>query len=213
MRLVTERRPGRIALTAVAAIVTAILGAGPAVAATTWTVTPGGRFSGQAGTTKLEDTTDGASLICSGSVLSGSFKAGSGLSGTGIGSITSGGKFTDCTGPTPLPYTITLRGLPWHISVTSYRDGVVRGRISHIEITVSLGGNCSFVLDGTAAGAFDGITRFTYTDSAHTLKLLPTGASLHYYKVAGCAQIVHNGDTAGISATYPISPAQAITSP
>ena len=209
MRLVTALRPGRIAFSATTAILTVVLGAGPA-AATTWTVTPGGPFSGHAGTTKLKDTTDGNTLNCSSSVLSGRFKPGSGLSGTNIGAITGGGKFNGCLGPLPLAYTITLAGLPWHVSVTSDHNGVVHGMVSHIEITAVLPA-CHFTIDGTAGGAFDGIAPFTYSNSTHTLKLLPAGTNLHYYEVSGCAGLVNNGDSAVYLASYTLSPGQTIT--
>jgi hypothetical protein len=173
MRVVRSPRRRRLAFAA--AVVAATLGAGPAAAAATWTVTPGGGFTGKAGTTKLTDTTGGTSLNCTGSELLGTFRTGSGLNGAGIGSIT-GGKFTGCG---PLPVTVTLRGLPWRISAGSYHDGVVHGIIGHLEITVSLTG-CRFVIDGTAAGAHDGVAPVTYTDATHTLKLLPTGANLHF---------------------------------
>ena len=212
MRLVAAVRPGRIALGATTAVLTVALGAGPAAAATTWTVAPGGLFTGHAGTTELEDTTDGNSLNCTGSYLSGRFRPGTGLSGTGIGSITSGGKFSDCFGPLPLGYTITLRGLPWHIRVTADHNGVVHGTISHVEITASLP-SCRFTIDGTAAKAFDGIVPFAYSNSAHALKLLPAGTNLHYYQVSGCAGIVNTGDAAAYLASYTLSPGQTITSP
>jgi hypothetical protein len=212
MRLVTPLRPGRIAFSATTAILTVTLGAGPAAAATTWTVIPGGLFTGHAGTTKLEDTTDGNSLNCTGSYLSGRFKSGTGLSGTNIGSISGGGKFTDCFGPLPVVYTITLRGLPWHVSATADHDDVVHGTISHIEITGTLP-DCRFTIDGTAAGAFDGIVQFSYSNSTHTLKLLPTGTNLHYYKVSGCAGIVNSADSAAYLASYTLSPGQTITGP
>ncbi len=211
MRLVTPLWPGRIALGATTAVLAVALGAGPAAAAT-WTVAPGGLFTGQAGTTKLEDTTDGNSLNCTGSHLSGRFKPGTGLSGTGIGSITSGGKFSDCLGPLALAYSITLRGLPWHISVTGDHNGVVHGTISHIEITASLPA-CRFTIDGTAAKAFDGIVPFAYSNSAHVLKLLPVGTNLHYYQVTGCAGLVSTGDSAAYLASYALSPGQTITGP
>lgn len=209
MRLATTLRPGRIAFSVTTAILTVALGAGPA-AATTWSVTPGGSFTGRAGTTKLADTSDGNSLNCTGSQVSGRFKSGTGLSGTGIGSITGGGKFNSCLGPFPLAYTITLRGLPWHVSVASDRDGVVHGTISHIEITASLPA-CLFTIDGTAAGAFDGIVKFSYSDSTHALKLLAAGTNLHYYKVSGCAGLVNSGDSAAYLASYTLSPGQTIT--
>jgi len=218
MRIATAPRPRRFALTATTAILTVALGAGPAAAAgtrtgTTWTVTPGGPFTGHAGTTKLEDTTNGDSLNCTSSALAGRFKPGTGLSGTGIGSITGGGKFTDCAGPFPFPVSITLRGLPWPISVTADHSGVVHGTISHIEIIAVLPAGCRFTLDGTAAGALDGAVQFSYSNSAHTLKLLPAGANLHFYKVSKCAGVVHSGDAAAYLASYTLSPGQTITSP
>lgn len=200
----TGRLPGRIALTTAAALVTVVLGAGLAAAATTWTITPGGRFAAHAGTTKLEDTTDGNSLVCTGSELSGTFKPGSGLNGTDIGSVTGGGKFIGCTDPFPLGYTVTLRGLPWHISVASDHGGVVRGTVSHIEIAVSLPA-CNFTISGSVPIA--------YSDSAHTLTLLASGAKMLFSKVRGCANLVHNGDAAAYTASYAVNPAQAITSP
>jgi hypothetical protein len=211
MRLVTPLRPGRIAFSTTTAILTVALGTGPAAAAT-WTVAPGGPFTGHAGTTKLEDTTDGNSLNCSGSVLSGRFKSGTGLSGANIGSITGGGKFTSCLGPFPLGYTITLRGLPWHVSVTVDHSGVIHGTISHVEITASLPA-CLFTIDGTAARAFDGIVHFSYSNPTRVLKLLPAGTNLHYYQVSGCAGIVNSGDSAAYLASYTLSPGQAITGP
>src|SRR5215831_4683928 len=104
MRPVTAVRPWRFLLNATMASLAVALCAGPATAAvtqmvTTWTVTPGGSFTGHAGTTKLKDTANGSSLNCTASSLAGRFKPGTGLSGTGIGSITGGGKFTDCLGP------------------------------------------------------------------------------------------------------------------
>ena len=200
------------------AILTVALGAGPAAAATTqtvttWTVTPGGPFTGHAGTTRLKDTTNGNSLSCAHSVLSGRFKPGTGLSGTGIGSITGGGKFTGCAGPFPFSVSITLRGLPWRISVTADHSGVVHGTISHIEIIAVLPVGCRFTLDGTAAGAFDGTAQFNYSNSAHTLTLLPAGTNLHFYEVSKCAGVVTSGDSAAYLARYPLSPGQTITAP
>jgi len=218
MRLLTALRPRQVALNATAAMLAVALGAGPAATAatrtvTTWTVTPGGSFSGHAGTTKLKDTANGNSLNCTSSALAGRFKPGTGLSGAGIGSITGGGKFTDCLGPLPFAVSITLQGLPWHISVTADHSGVVHGTISHIEITASLPAGCRFTLDGTAAGAFDGTAQFSYSDSAHTLKLLPAGTNLHFYKVSKCAGVVHSGDSAAYLASYTLSPGQTITGP
>lgn len=143
MRLVFSPRSGRVALTAATAIVIIALGAGPAAATTAWTVTPGGKFTGTAGTTKLKDITNGNALACTQSSISGALKAGSGLNGAGA----------------------------------------------------------------------SGIARVAYTDSAHTLKLLPAGGNLHFSNVSGCNDLFDNGDSAAYTATYTITPAQVITSP
>lgn len=209
MRLLTSAGAGRLAFSAAAAALAIIVGAGPAAAAATWTVTPGGRFTGMAGRTTLQDTTTGNSLICTRSSVGGTFKTGRGLVGAGIGSIGSG-TITGCS--STLPIFVTLRGLPWHINVTSYASGVVHGTISHIQITVALAG-CSFMIDGSAAGASDGAARFAYSDSTHKLTVLPTRGNLHIYMVSGCAGLVHNGDGASYTASYTISPGQTITSP
>lgn len=210
MRVATSPGRGRVvfAAAATAAVMAVTFGAGSAAAAVTWTVIPGGQVTGKARTAKLKDTTDGNALTCASSELSGRFKAGSGLPGAGLGSIT-GGKFTGCG---PLPVTVTLRGLPWRINAASYHDGVARGAIGHIDITVSFAG-CSFVVDGTAAGASDGVAPLIYTDATHTLKLVPTGTNLHFYHVDGCAGVVHDGDGAAYLASYTVSPGQTITSP
>src|SRR5438067_6834916 len=82
------------------------LAAGPALAATTWTVSPGGSISATAGTTTLKDTGTGTTLNCSSSAAKGTVKSGSGLAGAGIGSITSL-TFSGCTGPLGLTFTVT----------------------------------------------------------------------------------------------------------
>jgi hypothetical protein len=89
---------------------------------------------------------------------------------------------------------------------------VIHGTISHIEITASLPA-CRFTIDGTAAKAFDGMVPFAYSNSADTLKLLPAGRNLHYYKVSGCAGLVSTGDSAAYLASYALSPGQTIIGP
>jgi hypothetical protein len=89
---------------------------------------------------------------------------------------------------------------------------VVHGTIGHLGITVSFAG-CSFVIDGTAAGASDGAVPVIYSDATHTLKLLSTGMNLHFYHADGCAGLVHDGDGAAYLASYAVRPAQTITSP
>jgi hypothetical protein len=70
------------------------------------------------------------------------------------------------------------------------------------------------VIDGASATAADGRVAFRYTDSTGQLKLLTGSSNLHYYDVSnGCLGIVKDRDPATLSATYTVTPKQAITSP
>jgi hypothetical protein len=196
-----------------AAVLTAILGVTTVLAATTWTVRPGGPISMKSGKLILTDTASGAVLTCLSSALSGTLKSGSGLSGTGIGSITAVHSI-NC--PTPLGPSYILRAsdLPWRLSVSSYNatTAVARGSLSHLQIAFA-GPSCTAVIDGTSGAAGDGTIKVRYTNSTSRLRTRTTGGNLHFYNVRGCAGIINTGDSATISAIYTMSPIQAITSP
>ena len=63
--------------------------AGPAQAATTFTVSPGGAWSGTGSAASIRDAVSNQVTQCSGLAVAGSFKSGKGLSGTNIGALTS----------------------------------------------------------------------------------------------------------------------------
>src|SRR5215469_13153374 len=195
----------------VAAAVAIGLSAASAVAATHWTVKPGSVINAASGTTTLKDTTTGTALTCSSSAAKTTLGSGSGLSGTAIGSVTSI-SFTKCTGPFSLAFTVTAGDLPWHINAASFNSatGTTTGTLTGVHASLS-GPGCTAVVDGTSATAHNGKVTITYTNSTHTLKVLPTGGNLHIYNVSGCAGAIHSGDTATQSAAYAISPAQTIT--
>ena len=183
-----------------------------AATANTWTVQPGGGIKAAAGSLRLTDTTSsGVSDTCTSATMSGTLKAGSGLPGSGIGSI-SKAAYSGCglLGSRDL----ALRGLPWHLNLLSYdaATGVSRGTASHLKIAFSIIG-CSAVVNGTSGSAPDGVVAVTYANQTGTLKILLHGGTLHWYHVRGCAGLVHNGDTATLSATFAVSPQQDITSP
>jgi hypothetical protein len=116
----------------------------------------------------------------------------------------------------PFPATVTARGLPWRLNLTSsdWRTGVARGMISHLQIGVASSDiPCTAVLKGTSGTAPDGVVAVSYSSNTGILKVLPTGGDLHWYRVHKCAGIVNNGDAATLSASYTISPRQVITSP
>jgi hypothetical protein len=200
-------RSARFLLTGLAAC----LAAGPAAAAATWTIKPGGAVTLRLGTATIKDTATAAQITCRSGKLTGKLKPGSGLTGTGAGSIT-GDPIGGCFGPGPLNWTITPLGLPWRINLVSYdaSTAVVRGTVTHMEISVK-GPACSFVIDGTSAGASNGRVKFTYSDRTHQVKT--SGGNLHILTVHGCSGLVVSGDPVSLTATFTLAPAQVITSP
>jgi hypothetical protein len=73
------------------------------------------------------------------------------------------------------------------------------------------GDGCALTFDGTTATTV-GTVKAEYTDSTH--KLVTSGGTLHFWNVsAGCLGLENDGDHMTISATYTVTPAQAITSP
>ncbi|HEY2576515.1 MAG TPA: hypothetical protein VGI74_09425 [Streptosporangiaceae bacterium] len=202
-------------VTLAAAALTVGLGATSSGAATarTWTVKPGGAIGGSASNPTLKDQNTGTVLTCKTFKASGTAKSGSGLSGTGIAKI-SKVSFNTCTGPLGLSFTVTPAHLPWSLDALSYTasTGVTKGKITGAHATLK-GSGCSAVVDGTSATADNGSVSGTYTNSKHQLKTLTTGGNLHIYHVSGCFGLIANGDTATLSGTATISPAQTITSP
>lgn len=208
----TFSRSARTLLTGMAACLIVGLAAGPAAAAATWTIKPGGAVTLRLGTATIKDTTTGNEVTCQQGNLAGKLKPGSGLNGTSAGSIT-GAAISACFGPGPLNWTITLLGLPWHINLSSYdaNTAVVAGTISHMQIRAK-GSACSFVVDGTGGGASDGRVKFSYSDRTH--QVTTSGGNLHIFNVAtGCAGLVASGDPASLTASFTLAPAQVITSP
>jgi hypothetical protein len=208
------RRCARSLVAVPAAVLAATLGVTAALAATTWTVRPGGPLSLTSGTLTFRDTKTGSDFTCTSSRFSGTLKSGSALSGTRIGSLTAV-SFTSCTNPLGVTFTLTATDLPWHVNFSAYNatTGVAAGSISHIHINVSSPG-CGAVIDGTSAEASDGIVKISYTNSTAKLKTRTTGGNLHFYNVAGCLGLFITGDPVTVSAaTFTASPKQAITSP
>ena len=206
----------RAAVLAGAAVLAASAAAAAPAAATTktWTVHPGRKIAAMSGKIILTDTPTGAMVSCGSSRMSGTLKSGCGLPGTGIGSFTTA-VYSQCAAG-PFGATVTARGLPWPLNLTSYnrRTGVARGTISHLQINVAPSfAQCTAVVKGTGGTAPDGVMPVSYTSKTGTLKVLPTGGDLHWYHVQKCAGIINEGDAATISVSYTMSPRQVITSP
>jgi len=207
-----RKRLTAVLLSTGAAAVAISLGASTALAAdATWSVSPGGSFS-FSGSGQVKDATTGTVAKCTSIKLSGTLKSGHGLSGTGLGSITTA-SFTGCTIAT-VAINVATNGLPWKLNASSFNatSGVTTGNISGIDLVATAPG-CSATLDGTAAGADNGKTKITYTNSTGKIKLLGSGGNLHSYAVSGCFGLVQNNDVQKASGSGTVTPKQTITSP
>jgi hypothetical protein len=205
------KRGAKVLLVGSAAALTIGLSATSALAATTWTVKPGGAIKAKSGITLLKDTTSGTTLKCKTSAGKGRFKRGRGLSGKGIGKITSI-KFSSCTGPLGLVFTVHSRHLPWKINAVTYnsRTGTTSGTISGIHASLS-GSGCTAVVDGTGARKNNGKVAVSYVNRTHKLTVKTSGGNLHIYGVSsGCGSAIRNGDRSAFKAAYKLSPKQTI---
>ncbi|HEY1916781.1 MAG TPA: hypothetical protein VGH27_14510 [Streptosporangiaceae bacterium] len=172
-----------------------------------WAVDPGGSFKAS-GPVQIADAKTGAVAKCASLTLGGTLQVEVDTD-TGLGSITSA-SFAGCTiGKTSI--TVAAHGLPWTMDAVGYdaTTGEVTGAIGGIDLVVN-GPGCSATLDGTAAGADDGLTTFTYTNSSSQLTLGATG-NLHWWGVSGCSGLVGNDGPAQASGTITVTPAQVIT--
>ncbi len=210
-------RYARILAAGGTAVLAVTLAAAPALAATTWTIKPGGAITAtSSGRFTLKDTRTGTMLPCYSATASGTLMHGSGLPGSGAGSLSAVG-VSVCTGPgvSDIRFTLQATDLPWHVNLSSYdaATGVVTGAVSHLQITMS-GDGCTAVIDGTSGTPSDGWVKFTYADSTGRLTLLTATGNLHFWNVsAGCLGLVNSGDRARLGAAFTVSPKQAITSP
>ena len=195
-----------------AAVLAATLTAAPALAATTWTIKPGGAITAMSGRFTVTDATTGSVITCSHSTASGTFKSGSGLSKSRVGSLSAVG-FTRCTGANGPDFSVRA-GLPWPVNLLSYSaaKGVAHGTLSPIQITMS-GNGCNFVIDGPPGLPRDGREEFKYVNSTGRLTLQSTDNLTFQDVSAGCLGGWNDGDWATLGAIYTVTPKQAITSP
>jgi hypothetical protein len=197
----------------VTAAAAAVIGltAGPVLARSTWTVTPGGSVSAKAATTVLTDTTTGTALTCTSSTAIGTFKSGGGLPGTSIATLRS----WTLNGCTVFGETFTIKvsaGLRVNAVKYNTTTGVSTLKITRLHVALS-GPACSAVADGTSAARHTGTVKATYANSAGTLKILSTGGRLRVFSVHGCAGLIFNGDSVSVTNSAAVSPPQTITGP
>jgi hypothetical protein len=189
-------------------------GADPAVVphslATTWTVSPGGTFTGSAGTSLFQDTATGATVTCKSASLTGALKSGSGLAGKGLGKVTSL-TFSKCS-LDGVGYSLSSGTVDWSLNAVSYNatSNSTSGTIIGVRFTLS-GANCSAVVSGTSGTAKDGTVKFRYTNKTGRLDILTTGGNLQVWDVAGCLGLFSNGDTSSAGTCPAVTPKQTLT--
>jgi hypothetical protein len=171
-----------------------------------WTVDPGGSFKASGPAQVADSKTDGA-VRCASLMLGGKLQTEL-ETGTGVGSITSVSA-TDCTIGT-IAVKVAAQGVPWTLNAVGYDSstGETTGSIAGIDLVVT-GSGCSATLDGTATGADDGLTTFTYTNSTAKLTLGGTG-NLHWWAVSGCSGLGSTSDPGQASGTLAVTPSQFI---
>ncbi|MDI3386253.1 hypothetical protein QIS99_08495 [Streptomyces sp. B-S-A8] len=173
-----------------------------ATAQATYTVTPGGAFTGTATGPTL--TVPNAVLECASSVASGTLKSGSGLAGEGIGDISSIGfegcqvggiQFTVVPDETTYPWKINVTGM----SSADRADGTITGIRASIE-----GFSCNATFSGSVNGWFE-----NSTDTLH----VTGGGTLAAEAGANCLGFINPGDHADFVGDYVLDSPQEITSP
>jgi len=193
------------ALVAGAAMIAGLVMAAPAAALpATWTVTPGGAFTGTAGTTVLRIQETGIQLTCRSATAAGTAKSGSGLSNP-LATLPPGGvKFNTCSGPFGLTFTVAHVGT-WNLNGVSYNatTGVTSGNLSNIVANIS-GPSCSASVSGSV--------NVTFTNSTDVLAVQPN-YGLIFTSVSGCLGLISTGQHASFSGSFAITPGLNVSSP
>lgn len=191
------------ALAAGAALVASIVMSAPANAVpATWTITPGGNFTGAAGTTVLKVQETGIQLTCRSASAAGTAKIGPGNSNP-LATLPAGStKFNTCSGPFGLTFGVNHVGV-WTLNGASYSAGVTTGSLNNINANIS-GPGCAANVVGSVNA--------TYTNATHVLAVLPN-YGLTFTSVTGCFGLIAAGQHASFSGSFTINPALTVTSP
>jgi len=193
-----------VMLAAGAAMIASAVFVGPAAAVpATWTITPGGSFTGTAGTTILEVQESGVQLSCESAGATGEAKTGSGNSNP-LATI-SDTDFNTCTGPFGLVFGVEHGGV-WTLNGASYNatTGVTTGTIENIVADIT-GPGCIAQVTGTVDA--------TYTNSTAELRVLPNFTLLvaSVDPTENCFGLINTGEHASFDGVYEVDPAQTIS--
>jgi hypothetical protein len=163
-----KHRTGLLAIAACVVVVAALLAAPAQAAATTFTVSPGGAWSGTRAadsTVGIRDAVSNQVTLCSGLAVAGSFRSGAGLSGTNIGALTKIA-FTGCKAEgvavTVTVHTSTANPAPINLTgVFPSGSAVVTGEATNVSLILDDANGChaevgAKILNGGGPG-FTGI--------------------------------------------------------
>ncbi len=180
-----KHRTGLLATPAFVVAAAALLAA-PAQAATTFTVSPGGAWSGTRAadsTVGIRDAVSNQVTLCSGLAVAGSFKSGSGLSGTNIGALTNIA-FTGCkvegVAVTVTVHTSTANPAPINLTQEfPVGSTVFTGQATNISLTLDDARGCHAVVGAKIlSGGGPGFTGLAYRSSDHRLSFAAGGKGL-----------------------------------
>jgi hypothetical protein len=193
-----------VMLAAGAAMIASAVFVGPAAAVpATWTIDPGGPFTGAAGETVLEVQESGVQLSCVSAGATGEAKSGAGNSNP-LATI-SDTAFNDCTGPFGLVFEVGHAGV-WTLNGASYdaATGVTTGSIDNIVANIT-GPGCVAQVTGSVDA--------TYTNSTAQLRVLPNFTLLiaSVDPNENCFGLINTGEHASFDGAYVVSPAQNIS--
>ncbi|MFI5912313.1 hypothetical protein [Dactylosporangium sp. NPDC051541] len=230
-----KHRTGQLAVTLAAVTAAALLAAPAQAAAPTFTISPGGTWSGTraAGSTVgIRDAVSNQVTLCSGLTVSGSFTAGAGQSGTNAGSLT-GISFTGCKAAgvdvTVTVHTSAANPAPINLSqVFPVGSDVVVGQATNISLTLDDANGCHAEVGArTTSGGGPGFTGLAYRSGDARLSFAAGGKGLFVQSATErCASAYHGlavkqfdrislggfGDSIEDSSVT-LTPAQTITSP
>ena len=229
-----RKRLARILSIGSATAAVLVLAATAAAAATaTWTVSPGGSWTGplsSGATFVLQEGVTGTTVTCASSTIAGTLTAGSGQSGN-VGAVTSVSPGT-CTGPGGSTYAVATNAssaAPWSVGAVAYNasTGITNGDLTTasnsgtgLAITLT-GAGCTVVLGGTttlhAYLIFDyqngnGRLAIPYHTYRPTIRIVSSTCSS--WRATDGARVyttpVFPGSSPG---GFALSPSQTITSP
>jgi hypothetical protein len=230
-----KHRAGLLAVPACVAAAVALVAVPAQAAAPTFTVSPGGAWSGTRAADSsvgIRDAVSNQVTLCAGLSVAGSFKSGAGLSGTDIGALTSI-TFTGCKAEgvavTVTVHTSTANPAPINLTGVAPNDpAVVTGQATNVSLTLDAANGCHVVVGAkTLNGGGPGFTGIAYRTTDARFSFAAGGKGL--FVQSATAQC--NTGTAGldmkpfdrislggfgdsiVDSSAIISPAQRISSP